>query len=211
MGVPRFLLEQLARPSGSLAGPMGWLLNRLNAKENSLAMDALPLHPESRVLDIGFGGGVSFPRLLETCTQGHVAGIEVSTEMVTRARRIFASDISSGRLDVQEGSVERLPWPDASFGHVLTVNTLYFWPDIDAGLAETKRVLARGGTFVASCVPPARLEKMGFGGVGYYIRTHEQWAEAIRSAGFADVNICDLPGVRGSRLIRGITPALDQP
>jgi len=47
--------------------------------------------------------------------------------------------------DVRIGSAERLPWPDASFELVTTVNALQFAPDTLEALAECTRVTVPGG------------------------------------------------------------------
>jgi SAM-dependent methyltransferase len=46
--------------------------------------------------------------------------------------------------------VEQLPLESESVDRVLTVNTVYFWPDLPVAFAELHRVLAPGGTLVLS-------------------------------------------------------------
>jgi len=43
---------------------MGGLMNRHNAKLNAFAVRQLDLVPTDRVLEIGFGGGVTLPSLI---------------------------------------------------------------------------------------------------------------------------------------------------
>src|SRR5919204_412524 len=64
-----------------------------------------------------------------------------------RDRAHLGSGAGSGarRLDLRVGSVERLPFPDASFDHAVGVNTVAVWPDLEAGLRELHRVLRPGG------------------------------------------------------------------
>ena len=60
---PRFIAKQLSRPTGLGGWVIRGLMNRGNADLNTFAVEQLGLTPESRVLEIGFGGGVALPPL----------------------------------------------------------------------------------------------------------------------------------------------------
>lgn len=207
MATPKFILKQLGQPSGWLSFLTARALNKGNATQNHATIDALPLTATSRVLDIGFGGGVSFEPLLQRCANGQVAGAEISPEMLKRAKKIWAKQIGDGKLDLREASVDKLPWQDNSFDCVMTVNTMYFWPDVLSGLVEIKRVLAPGGKFVSSCVPRGTLASMGFGDMGYRTEEPEHYAELLKRAGFDDVEVIPSNDVKKSKLVVGRAPA----
>src|SRR5947209_10863634 len=57
---------------------------------------------------------------------------------------------SNGRLDISDGTADRLPLPDASCDTVVAVNNLVMWPDLGASLKEIKRVLRTRGHVVLS-------------------------------------------------------------
>ena len=206
MAAPRFILRQLAKPSGWFSPFAARALNKGNATQNQATIDALPLTATSRVLDIGFGGGVSFESLLQRCTDGQVAGAEVSPEMLKRAHKIWARQVEAGKLDLREAGVDKLPWQDNAFDCVMTVNTMYFWPDILSGLAEIKRVLVPGGKFVSSCVPRNMLKNLGFGDMGYRTEEPEHYAELLKQAGFDDVEIVESNDAKKSKLVTGRSP-----
>ena len=205
MSIPKFLLKQLARPSGFVSSFAAWFLNRGNAIQNSIAIEALPLKETSRVLDIGFGGGVSFAQLLRRCSKGYVAGAEVSNEMVQRAKKIWAKEIATGQLDIQEAGVDNLPWQNEAFDFVMTVNTMYFWPDLLSGLSEIKRLLTPGGIFVSSCVSKKMLTNIGFPDMGYRTEEPEYYAELFKRTGFKNVEVIVSDDKKGSKLILGYT------
>jgi len=183
------------------------LLNKGNATQNESTIAALELQPDHAVLDVGFGGGVSFHALLAACKEGKVCGVEISEDMVARANKRWRAQIEAGRMEIQAGGADSLPWSDGTFDRILTVNTLYFWPDLDAGLADMVRVLKPGGRFVASVTPAELLTRVGFDTMGFRTDGPEQHADACRRAGFATVEtrathdgkqsvliICDAPG-----------------
>src|SRR5260221_413651 len=97
--------------------------------------------PQHQVLEVGFGGGYGLARLTELLTDGMVSGVDFAPDMVRQAERRFHKQIAQGRLQVQLGDVSRLPFPAETFDRVLTINTIYFWPDALQGLSEILRVL----------------------------------------------------------------------
>jgi methyltransferase family protein len=101
---------------------MGRLMNRHNAKLNAFAVHQLKLTPSDRVLEIGFGGGVTLPLLMKQA--GFVGGVDRSLDMVKRAKVIFSDAVSSGRAEFRQGTVEALPFEVSSFEKVCTVNTV---------------------------------------------------------------------------------------
>ena len=147
---PRFIARQLSSPKGFFGGIMGRLMNRHNAKLNAYADRQLDLTPSDRILEIGFGGGVTLPSLIAGAA--FVGGIDRSRDMVRRANARFSEAVSAGRAIFREGNVEELPFEASSFGKVCTVNTVYFWNSLDAGFAEMHRVLSPGGRVVVAIV-----------------------------------------------------------
>jgi ubiquinone/menaquinone biosynthesis C-methylase UbiE len=73
--------------------------------------------------------------------------------MMTQARRRNARAIQEGRVDLRQGSVERLPFADAQFDRVLAANSFHHWPNPIANLWEVMRVLKPGGRLVIAQQP----------------------------------------------------------
>lgn len=81
------------------------------------------------MLEVGFGGGVLLPRLLVTAA--FVYGLDRSSDTLEAARREFSDSVRSGRARFNQGAVETIPLPDASFDQAITVHTIYFWRSLD--------------------------------------------------------------------------------
>lgn len=98
-------------------------------------------HRDARVLDLGCGGGhVSFnvaPHVRE------VVAYDLSPEMLDVVARA-AEERGLTNVTTQQGVVENLPFPDASFDLVLSRYSAHHWRDFDA-LREAARVLKPGG------------------------------------------------------------------
>lgn len=103
--------------------------------------DATGIGDGTAVLDVCCGSG-EFLALVGR-RGGRAAGIDAAEGMVALARQVDGADV---RL----GSLEALPWPDATFDVVTGFNGFQFAPDMGAALAEAARVVREGGR-VAVC------------------------------------------------------------
>jgi arsenite methyltransferase len=184
---PRFVSRQLSHPTGWAGRVFGWLMNRHNARMNAFAVRQLALDPSQRVLEIGFGGGVALPPLMRGA--GFVCGVDRSKDTVAWARARFANAVRAGRAEFVEGRVEELPFEAASFGRVLTVNTVYFWRSLDAGFAQIHRVLAPGGRLALGFLPKEWMDRMGHPADIFTPRTSEELVAALAHAGFRRVRV----------------------
>ena len=116
------------------------------------AIGLLEVRPQDRVLEVGFGPGVAI-ELLARVRARHVVGVDPSTEMLEQAAVRNAAGVASGRVELQQGSVERLPFADATFDKALAINSMQVWPDAAAGLRELCRVMKRGGRIALGFTP----------------------------------------------------------
>lgn len=188
VGLRQRLASQLGHPRGVAGRVVAASLNRRNRGINAAAIEAAQVAPGARTLDIGFGGGVGLAALLASPT-GAVTGVELSSDMVASARRRFADQIAGGRLSVVQSSVSELPFPDASFDCIVTVNTLYFWPDPQAGAREMSRVLAPGGRLVVAIVPERYLTKRKLDQHGFRTYGEAELSELLRTAKLDHVSV----------------------
>ena len=82
------LSAQSHKPSGIFGRLfMGRYLDRANAGINQLVYDALGPDPQDRVLEVGFGGADLLLRIAASLDGGRIEGLELSAEMLERARR----------------------------------------------------------------------------------------------------------------------------
>ncbi|MFO7563404.1 MAG: methyltransferase domain-containing protein [Enhygromyxa sp.] len=178
MPLPEFVLDQLSRPSGRLAALTALVLNGINTRTILEGVSALDLRPGQRVVEVGFGGGLSLPLLLRAVGKhGQVFATETSQEMLARARRRLVVQRLQGRLRVEQAFVESLPLGDGSYDAALSLNTIYFWTDLDQGMRELSRVLAVDGRLVLGIADPDELLRAGFAARGYRVVVPERLGE----------------------------------
>ena len=188
MALGRFLASQFRRPSGwfgSLA--LAPLMNRANRPLIEATLRLLDLQPRHDALEVGFGGGHALARLAELVKEGTVTGVDFAPDMVRRAQRRFRKQIANGRMRVEQGDLSCLPYAENTFDRVLTINTIYFWPDTLQGLRQILRVLKKGGRAAVSIRSRDKMEKVAFTRHGFRLFSPPEVADVMRRAGFQDV------------------------
>ena len=184
----QYLARQLSKPSGMIGRlVLGRLWNRRNAALNETTLAQLDLQAGDRILEIGFGGGYLLARMLAQAPQGYTSGIDASLAMVANARKRFQAAIQAGRLEIQSGFAEELPYSQGYFTKACSVNSIFYWKDARQGAAEAYRVLEAGGRFVLTYTCKKDLEQKGF--VQHGVRTYEEdeIRQLLAEAGFRDI------------------------
>lgn len=104
------------------------------------------LDDESTILEVGCGTGIYSTHWVKPSIKFY--GLDISRGMLRRAATKIDS-VSDKTLFI-EGDAEHLPFRDASFDAVLSVNSIEHLDDIPIALKEMKRVCREGGKIVLS-------------------------------------------------------------
>src|SRR5690349_23786248 len=115
----RLISNQLSRPSGLAGRLVARGMNRGNRDFNARAIERLDVQPGARVLDLGFGGGLTFRPLLERGAT--ITGVDRARDMVEAARSHFRAEVADGRVAVHAGEVQALPLGDGSVDRILKI------------------------------------------------------------------------------------------
>ena len=157
-------------------------------------LDQMKLAPDDNVLDVGCGAGWLVRMIAERVPEGRVIGMDVSDEMVRRARRNYVA-VENAMFVI--GGADEIPWDANFFTRAISVESAYYWPDPARGLREIHRVLRDGGSAWAL--------------INYYLEnihshhfaelfatpTHlfcaEEWEALFREAGFHTIGHRQIP------------------
>jgi SAM-dependent methyltransferase len=103
------------------------------------------LEAGEHVADLGCGAGTdSLVAAQMVGSSGHVTGIDMTPEMLAKARAA-AAELGLENVDFIEGEIEHLPLDDASIDVVISNGVIDLVPDKDAVFAEIFRALRPGG------------------------------------------------------------------
>ena len=149
MGVMARLLKQCRRPTGWFGRLLARAMNLGHSRLTAWGLGHVSVGSNFTILDIGCGGGATVRKLADMAAKGKVCGIDCSPESVAISRKTNRRLIKEGRVEIYQGSVSALPFPDNTFDLVTAVETHYFWPDLLNDMKEVLRVLKPGGTLIA--------------------------------------------------------------
>lgn len=112
------------------------------------------LRPGETVLDLGSGGGFDcFIAGKKVGADGRVIGIDMTPDMITKARRntaVYTEQTGLTNVEFRLGEIEHLPVPDASVDVVISNCVLNLSPDKAQVWREIARVLKPGGRVAVS-------------------------------------------------------------
>jgi ubiquinone/menaquinone biosynthesis C-methylase UbiE len=142
-----WMSRQVRKPSGPLGRRLVQAMNLGHSRMTDWGLQQVTVPKNAAILDVGCGGGRTVQRLAALAREGKVTGLDYSAASVAVSRDRNAQEIKAGRVQIEQGSVAALPFPDRTFDVVTAVETHYYWPDLPANVREVLRVLKPGGTF----------------------------------------------------------------
>jgi ubiquinone/menaquinone biosynthesis C-methylase UbiE len=142
-----WVARQVRNPSGLLGKRVVRAMNMSHSAMTDWGLQQVMIPKNAAILDIGCGGGRTVRKLAALAPEGKVIGLDYSAASVAVSRDTNAQEIQEGRVQIEQGSVTALPFPDHTFDVVTAVETHYYWPDLPANVREVLRVLKTGGTF----------------------------------------------------------------
>lgn len=159
-------------------------------------IDLLALQEGEAVLDLGSGPGLdAFLAAQKVGDQGRVIGVDMTPEMIERARD-GARKVGLSQVEFRQGRLEDLPVEDSSVDAVTSNCVINLVPDKAQVFAETARVLKPGGRLVISDIvldgqlPEAvGNDLMAYVGCVAGAMPREEYFGALRDAGLTEIEV----------------------
>ena len=161
MSIKKMLISQFRKPHGLLGRLAGFIMatRASNIERNERTLEFLEIQPSDRVLEIGFGPGVTIQKIAKLLSSGKyessgkVIGIDHSEEMYRQATVRNAKDIEKGVVELQVASVEKLPELGGGFDKIFSSNVFQFWEEPTRVFEQLKNVLNPGGLLATTYMP----------------------------------------------------------
>lgn len=154
------------------------------------------IQPGDTIVDLGSGGGFDcFLASRHTGPAGRVIGVDMTPEMISKARAGAAAD-GYANVDFRLGEIENLPVADSQADLVLSNCVINLSPNKPRVFAEAFRVLRPGGRLALSDIvalrplpEPVRAEIAAYTGCVAGAATVTEVQSLLTDAGFVDVHI----------------------
>lgn len=193
VGLVAWVFRQVRKPTGWLGQRIVRGMNAGHSAMTDWGLQQIEVPPDATILDVGCGGGRTVQKLATMAPRGKVFGIDYSRASVAVSRDTNAQQIASGQVQIDQGSVAALPFPDGAFNVVTAVETHYYWPDLPANVGEIHRVLKPGGSFALIAEtyrggPLRLLYGLIMPLLGAAFLSDDEHRQLLNDAGFIDVS-----------------------
>ena len=159
-------------------------MNRQNYPLYEETAHHLSLCSSDSVLDIGCGNGYVLG-MLAVRSDCNYTGIDISESILKSAAKRNRKFIKNGNMIFKYGDAAKLPFSDSVFDKVYTtINTVYFWKELNDIMTEIRRVLKPGGRFINTLYTNETLTRFSHTQFGYKRFTQRQLISAAQDAGF---------------------------
>jgi SAM-dependent methyltransferase len=154
--IRRKLFENFAHPRGLWGRLAGQVMARkaANVERGQWALAELDPAPDDRVLELGYGPGVSLAEACRRVDRGRVIGVDESPAMLRQARRRNAGSLRDGRLELRVGDAQRLDADLCDLDLIFAINVWQFWTDQAATVRDLAERLGPGGRLALVYMQP---------------------------------------------------------
>ncbi len=145
MGLKQNIFKQFRKPSGVLGHLVGWILSIKNKERTNWTFDNLRLKPQDKLLEIGYGPGVTLNKIANHLTSGSIAGIDHSEIMLKQATKRNKKHIENKKVKLEQGTIWDLEYPDNHFDTIYGSNVHFFWKNPVEEFSELVKLLKPEG------------------------------------------------------------------
>lgn len=190
------LIATADRPRGFWGNLMIVKMNIMHAPLSRWGLSFFRIGKNSRILEVGCGGGQNIKRLRKLAPEGQIIGLDYASLSIKRSAFKNIIGFLKGQIAIMQGNVAALPFKDGYFDGVTAFETIYYWPDLKENFKEVKRVLKPEGQFLI--VNEDRVSEettdqfdhiKDILEIEYY--TDEAIIDALKTAGFEEIEVHD--------------------
>ncbi|NNH71340.1 class I SAM-dependent methyltransferase [Nocardia uniformis] len=150
------LIMQFAHPRGPLGALAGVIMAHRseNVSRGRWAIDRLAPAPDARILELGYGPGVTLRDICRRVPDGHIVAVDSSPVMLRQAGRRNRQFIAAGRLDLRLGDAAALDPEIQDLDLIYGFNVWHLWDDGIAVITDLAARLRPGGQLALAYMRP---------------------------------------------------------
>lgn len=186
--IRRKLFENFAHPRGLWGRLAGQVMARktANVERGKWALAELDPGPEGRVLEVGYGPGLSLSDACRRVCRGHVIGVDKSSVMLRQAGRRNSGSLREGRLELRVGDAQHLDADLSDLDLIYGINVWQFWTEQTATVRDLAARLRPAGRLALVYMRPP-------GGSTTGDEAGERLQKQFVDAGLAAVDVRTMP------------------
>jgi ubiquinone/menaquinone biosynthesis C-methylase UbiE len=150
-------------------------MNIINQKQYNAVLDNINIEPDNTILDIGFGNGYLINKLFKQNNNNiTIYGIEISKDMLNKVKHKNMEKVNNGSLKLFLENISKTSFEKNTFDKIYTINTVYFWNELDKCFSEIKNILKPNGIFMNVIYTKEYLNKIIYTKYGFNKYTVEE-------------------------------------
>lgn len=142
------MIKQGARPTGDVGCIVAGEMNICHFELWKRGLNHITIADNSTILDIGCGGGGAITLINTFSPTSRICGIDFSEDMVDFSFKTNEDLVKQGTVEIKNGNVLEIPYPQKTFDLVTAFETDYYWNDLRSAFKEVLRILKPDGIFL---------------------------------------------------------------
>lgn len=181
---PIELGRQLMKPNGEFALQVAENMNSSNNSLYDFVLSQFTIANQSEILEIGIGNGKFISKYFNINPNIRFSAIDFSEVMCSEAKLTNKELIIDNKLVITCEDSISMSFEKESFDIIVTINTVYFWKQIEKQLAEIKRVMKNEGLLVIGYRPKSVMINLPFAQEVFRLYDPEELQAIVRQNGF---------------------------
>ncbi|MBH0168319.1 class I SAM-dependent methyltransferase [Fictibacillus sp. 18YEL24] len=191
--IKEFIDQNYQTPKGLVGTYIVEKMVRQHKPETEWTIGLLELQDQDHVLELGCGAGYAIQMITDRYLVKEIVGIDLSATAIRSATTRNKRKMNNERTKLIQANFNDLPFPDKMFNKVYSIQTIYFWDDINTIVSEIYRVLMPGGMVVITFSNGKENETWQ----GVKNLSENQVMPFMMETGFKDVSLVRGPDSRG--------------
>jgi SAM-dependent methyltransferase len=182
------IASQLKHPTGEKGIEMANMMHETNINMTRNSIRNLNIESRNSILELGHGNAGHVEFIFEQAENIKYYGLEMSELMFQEARRINRNYVSQKQafFSLYDGNI--IPFEEAFFDKIFTVNTIYFWQEPEKLLSEIYRVLKPKGIFCITFADESFMKQLPFTQFDFELYTTSKAEKLMEKTSFKIIN-----------------------